>query len=85
MPSGIWQPSSRIALRIVQPAPIFTSGMITERCTLERSSTRTLEKSSDWLMIAPETMQPPETIELAAMPRRPSSLSTNFAGGWCSW
>ena len=32
-------------------------------------------------MLAPETMQPPETREETAMPRRPSSSCTNFAGG----
>ena len=50
-----------------------------------RSWTCTPENSNDWLTAAPEMMQPPETIELTAMPRRPSSSSTNFAGGCCSW
>jgi len=28
-------------------------------------------------------MQPPETMELIAMPVRPGSPNTNFAGGYC--
>ena len=32
---------------------------------------------------APDTMQPPDTIESTAMPRRSSSSKTNFAGGNC--
>jgi hypothetical protein len=30
-------------------------------------------------------MQPPETIDSIAMPRRSGWLCTNFAGGSCSW
>src|SRR5258708_37646468 len=32
---------------------------------------------------APETMQPCETIEFTAIPVRPGSPKTNFAGGYC--
>jgi hypothetical protein len=37
--------------------------------------------SSECVSDAPEMMQPPETSEEMPMPRRPSSLWTNFAGG----
>ena len=74
-----------IALRIWQFWPMRTSGRTTERSTTERSSTRTPENSSDSRTVAPEMMAPPETSELIAMPRRPSSSSTNFAGGVCAW
>ena len=50
-----------------------------------RSSTRTSENSSDSRTTAPEMMQPPDTMELMAMPRRPSSSRMNFAGGCCTW
>ncbi len=60
-------------------------GRTTERSMLVRSSTRTLENSSDSRTTAPEMMQPPETMELMAMPRRPSSSRMNFAGGCCTW
>jgi len=38
-------------------------------------------KSSDRRNAAPDTMQPPETRDVTASPRRPSSSWTNFAGG----
>ena len=52
---------------------------------LERSSTRTSENRSEERTIAPEMMQPPEMTELMAVPRRPSSSSTNLAGGCWIW
>ena len=52
---------------------------------LVRSSTRTSENSSDSRTTAPEMMQPPDTMELTAMPRRPSSSRMNLAGGCCTW
>ena len=52
---------------------------------LERSSMRTSENSSDSRSTAPEMMQPPDTMELTAMPRRPSSSRMNFAGGRWPW
>src|ERR1700688_4044793 len=81
MPSLITHPSSMMAPMTLQPLPISTCGRMTERSMRERSSTRTSENSSDSRTMAPEMMQPPETIELIAMPRRPSSSRMNFAGG----
>ena len=37
--------------------------------------------SSERLIDAPETMQPPETSDETAEPRRPSTSWTNLAGG----
>ena len=74
-----------IALRTVQPRPMCTPGMITERSISECSSTRTVENSSDSRTTAPEMIEPPETSEFTAMPTRPASSSTNLAGGFCTW
>ena len=41
--------------------------------------------SIDSRTVAPEIIQPPDTIESTAMPRRVSSLKTNFAGGCWRW
>ena len=51
--------------------------------TLERGvgMTWTPVNSSERRSEAPETMQPPDTSEVTAMPRRPSSSWTNLAGG----
>ena len=38
-------------------------------------------KTSERLSDAPETMQPPESSDETARPRRPSTSWTNFAGG----
>ena len=38
-------------------------------------------EDSERLIDAPETMQPPETSDETAKPRRPSTSWTNFAGG----
>ena len=85
MPSGTSHPSSMMAREMVQPRPISACGRITERWMLERSSMRTSENSSDSRSTAPEMMQPPDTMELTAMPRRPSSSRMNFAGGRWPW
>src|SRR5918994_3941012 len=81
VPSGISQPSSRMAPVIVQLRPMETFGSRTERSMREPSSICTLENTIDWRTTAPEMMHPPETIELIAMPRRLSSSRMNFAGG----
>ena len=39
----------------------------------------------DWPIWTYQAETPPETSEFTAMPRRPSSSSTNFAGGVCAW
>ena len=64
---------------------ITTSGRITESSIVQKLCTRTLENSSERRTVEPLMMQPPDTIESTAMPRRPSSSNTNFAGGSCSW
>jgi hypothetical protein len=46
---------------------------------------RLVEKQQGRRTSEPLMMQPPDTIESVAMPRRPSSSKTNFAGGSCSW
>ena len=43
--------------------------------------TRTPVNSSERLIAAPETMQPPDTSDEMPTPRRPSTSCTNFAGG----
>jgi hypothetical protein len=40
--------------------------------------------SSERCAEAPETMQPPDTSEEMASPRRPDLVMTNFAGGTTS-
>ena len=67
------------------PRPTSTLGMTTESSIVQQSWTRTFENSSDRRTIEPLMMQPLATIESIAVPRRPSSSNTNFAGGSCSW
>ena len=43
--------------------------------------TTTMGESTEWLTVAPEMMQPGETIESTAVPVRPWLPWTNFAGG----
>jgi len=43
-----------------------------------------LENSNECRTTAPEIIQPPDTMESTAMPRRSSSSKINFAGGSCS-
>jgi len=56
-----------------------------DRLILERSSIRTSENSNDERTTAPEMMQPPDTTELMAVPRRLPHPGRNFAGGCCTW
>ncbi len=57
-----------------------TSGRITAPSTWAKELTRTWLNSSELRNEAPETMQPPETSEEMACPRRPSTSWTNLAG-----
>ena len=86
MPSGISQPSSRIALTDHAALPDVDirqdHGALDLAALLRRARRRTAATGSP---SAPEMIAPPETIEFTAMPRRPSSSSTNLAGGCCSW
>ena len=52
--------------------PISTSGITTVFSMLANECMRTPVNSSEWRSDAPETMQPPDTSELTAWPRRPS-------------
>ena len=72
-------------IRNVAAAADLDVGSTTERRTSLPSSTITPKNSSDSRTTAPETMQPPATIELIASPRRPSSSRMNFALGTCCW
>ena len=74
-----------MAREMRQPLPTVTWGSRTDRKISDLSSTVTSKNSSDSRTLAPEMMQPPATMELIAMPRRPSSSSTNLAQGICSW
>jgi hypothetical protein len=78
------QPLSITTFFRIAPAPIRTSGNTTASSRKAPSLTRTLENSTECLTVAPLMMQPPETIESTAMPRRFSSSKTNLAGGNCS-
>ncbi len=46
-------------------------------------STLQLENNKDFLTLAPEMTQPPDTIDSMASPFRSESSKTNFAGGFC--
>src|ERR1700689_3751468 len=72
-----------IARRIRQCRPMFTCVNTMLESTSEYEFTRTSCDSTLFRTTAPEMMQPPETIELIAMPVRPGSPNTNFAGGYC--
>src|SRR5436190_21908045 len=84
MPSGITQPRS-ITVRVRRARrPTCTPGSTTDQLTVECEWTRTLENSTE-RNTAPEMMQPPDTSDSMATPRRSSWLCTNVAGGSCGW
>src|SRR2546423_5531089 len=84
MASGITQPRA-ITVRVSRARrPTCTPGSTTDQLTLECECTRTLENSTE-RKTAPEMMQPPDTSESMATPRRSSWLCTNLAGGSCGW
>ena len=84
MPSGMSQPRSTTTRLRRAPRPTCTPGSSTAQLTFEYECTRTLENSTE-RNTEPETMQPPETSDSTAMPRRSSWLCTNLAGGSCGW
>ncbi len=84
MPSGMRQPRSTTTRFRRACRPTSTAGSSTDHSTAEYECTRTLENSTE-RQVRPETMQPPETSDSIAMPRRSSRLCTNFAGGSCAW
>ena len=60
---------------------MWTDGSTTASSSEVKELTRTLGDRMVRLIEAPDTMQPPETSEATAAPRRPSRSCTNFAGG----
>src|SRR5215469_14769084 len=74
-----------MALRIRQWRPTLTC----EKRMLESTSlyefTRTSGERTLLRTVLPETIQPADTIESRAVPVRPGSAKTNFAGGYCRW
>ena len=85
VPSGISHSLSTIARRSLQLRPMVTFERMTESSISPNECTRTLVNSRERRTSEPETIVPPETSELSAVPRRPSSSSTNLAGATCSW
>src|ERR1700756_4093129 len=76
---------SRIALRMRQRRPTLTCENKMDCSTSEYELTRTSGESTEFVTLPPETMQPFETMESSAVPVRPASAKTNFAGGYCRW
>ena len=84
MPSGMTQSRSTTTRVSRAWRPTCTPGSSTDQLTAECECTRTLENSTE-RKTAPLMMQPPETRDSMAMPRRSSWLCTNLAGGNCGW
>jgi hypothetical protein len=84
MPSGMMQSRSTTAREMRAWRPTCTPGSSTLQFTEHWECTRTWENRID-RNTAPETMQPPETMDSMAIPRRSSWLCTNLAGGNCGW
>src|SRR5271165_2027596 len=72
-----------IARLIRQCLPISTWEKIMLESTSEKELMRTSWDSTLLRTTAPETIQPADIVELIAMPVRPGSPKTNFAGGYC--
>jgi hypothetical protein len=60
-------------------------GMMMESSIWQYECTRTPGARIERCTSLPEMMQPMETMESRAWPRRPSSFNTNLAGGNCGW
>src|SRR4029079_2063403 len=71
-PAGMRTPRSMMTLLSRALRPTSTSGRMTAFSTCEKDRMWTLVNSSDCRTVAPETMQPPDTSEETACPRRPS-------------
>src|SRR5258708_24515996 len=74
-----------IARRMRQCLPIFTCEKMMHDSTSAYEFTRTSGDRTLVLTWLPEMMHPDDTTESTAMPVRPGSLKTNFAGGYCLW
>src|SRR5579864_7121848 len=85
VPSGTCTSRSRIARRIWQRRPTLTWENKMLSSTSEYEFMRTSGESTEFLTMPPETMQPLETMESSAVPVRPDSAKTNFAGGYWRW
>src|SRR5271163_707485 len=66
-----------------QCLPISTCEKMMLESTSEKELMRTSCESTLFRTTAPEMMHPAEMVELIAMPVRPGSPNTNFAGGYC--
>src|SRR5947207_15472980 len=69
--------------RMRQWRPMFTCEKITLESTSEYEFTRTSCDSTQFETVAPEMITPAVITELIAVPVRPGSPKTNFAGGYC--
>src|SRR5688572_11227442 len=85
MPSVIRQPRSTTTFFSRACRATSTAGSSTAPSTVQYELIRTRENSTERDTREPEMMQPPETIESTAVPRRSSWSNTNLAGGSCSW
>src|SRR5579864_2868017 len=85
VPSGTCTSRSRIALRMRQRRPTLTCENRMESSTSVYEFTRTSGERMEFFTMPPETMHPLETMESSAVPVRPDSANTNFAGGYCRW
>src|ERR1700739_2969506 len=74
---------SIIARRMRQWRPICTWEKMMLESTSEYEFTRTSCDSTEFETDAPEIITPAVMIELTALPVRPGSPKTNFAGGYC--
>src|SRR5579862_5711482 len=85
VPSGICTSRSRIARRMRQRRPTLTCENKMQSSTSEYEFTRTSGERTEFFTAPPDTMHPFETIESSAVPVRPDSANTNFAGGYWRW
>src|SRR2546428_5782459 len=72
---------SRMARRILASRPISQLSRITESSTSAPLSTRTQRLSTEFRTVPPARMQPPETMESMAWPRRDPPAQVDLAGG----
>src|SRR5579871_6576054 len=72
-----------IARRMRQCRPMFTCEKMMLASTSEYEFTRTSCDSTELYTDAPEMMTPAVMTEFTAIPERPGSPKTNFAGGYC--
>src|SRR5580700_5869522 len=80
-PSGIRTPRSITTFFSRALRATLTYGSTTAFSTLAKECRCTPVNNSERRSEAPEMMHPPDTSDVTASPRRPSSSWTNFAGG----